>query len=166
MGFRGLNRMRKLGLLKKQMSINLYKFYAGCLYISHVLTWFPTDTLCIIIVLLLVHSMFNCCVVLLYCEDYNWAVSKKTKQKTNQEIYLYILHMMLKWIYNVFERESSKSKYYLCWMYVDVSCDMRVLIHSIFSVFLCYKNQPMLTNYQGFFLRTSPKSIQYFPLFL
>lgn len=29
MGFRGLNRMRKLGLLKKQMSINLYKFYAG-----------------------------------------------------------------------------------------------------------------------------------------
>lgn len=71
MGFRGLNRMRKLGLLKKQTSINLYKFYAGCLYISHVLTRFPTDTLCIIIVLLLVHSMFNCCVVLLYCEDYN-----------------------------------------------------------------------------------------------
>lgn len=70
MGFRGLNRMRKLGLLKKQMSINLYKFYAGCLYISHVLTRFPTDTLCIIIVLLMVHSMFNCCVVLLYCEDY------------------------------------------------------------------------------------------------
>lgn len=92
------------------MSINLYKFYAGCLYISHVLTRFPTDTLCIILVLLLVHSMFNCCVVLLYCEDYNWAVSKKTKQKTNQEIYLYILHMMLKWIFNVFERRVLKIK--------------------------------------------------------
>lgn len=148
------------------MSINLYKFYAGCLYISHVLTRFPTDTLCIIIVLLLVHSMFNCCVVLLYCEDYNWAVSKKTKQKTNQEIYLYILHMMLKWIFNVFERRVLKIK--VLFMLNVCRCVLWHASVDTFHFFCVSMLQKPAYAYQlpSFFFRTSPKSIQYFPLFL